>query len=283
MMLAMNRISKLLLRIILSILAFLVCAIALLALSIPIDAWINRNKVETLVSQNLVATGTNAVDVAAFIAKPTNIARPTNAETNTQYPAVIMVHEFWGLKESIVGKAQALADEGYIVVAPDAMRGNTTSWLPRAIWQTLRKERAEINTDLATTYAWLAQQADVDPERIAIMGFCFGGSASMHYSLENPDIAATAIFYGSGLITEAQKLKAFPGPVLGVFGETDQSIPVDEVTAFEAALNESGIENQISIYPDKGHAFVQSVESIAEDPIQQKAWNELLTFLGENL
>ncbi len=273
----MNRIFKLLFRIILSVLAVLVSLIALLALSIPIDAWMNRSKVESLVSQTLSASGTNAVDVAAFVARPSTIAE------NTKYPAVIMVHEFWGLKESIVGKAQALADEGYIVVAPDAMRGNTTSWLPRAIWQTMRKERNEINTDLTTTYAWLAQQDDVDPERIGIMGFCFGGSASMHYSLENPDIAATAIFYGSGLITEAEELKAFPGPVLGVFGATDQSIPVEEVNAFEAALTEVGIENQISIYPDKGHAFVQSMETIAEDPVQQKAWNELLTFLSKNL
>lgn len=274
----MNRIFKLLLKIILSILAVLVGIVAVLALSLPIDAWINRSKVENLISQTLSASSTNAVDVGAFI------ARPTSANTDTdKYPAVIMVHEFWGLKESILGKAQALADEGYFVVAPDAMRGNTTGWLPRAIWQTMRKERNEINTDLATTYAWLAQQDDVDPERIAIMGFCFGGSASMHYSLENPDIAATAIFYGSGLITEAQELTAFPGPVLGIFGATDQSIPVEDVNAFEAALTEVGIENQISIYPDKGHAFVKSVETIAEDPVQQKAWSELLTFLAENL
>ena len=275
----MNGITKLILRIILWIFVAIACFIALLALSIPIDAWVNRNKVETLVSQTLPASGTSAVDVGAFIARPSeSMPMPDGG-----YPAVIMVHEFWGLKESILGKAQALADEGYVVVAPDAMRGNTTSWLVRAIWQTIRKERDEINTDLATTYAWLSQQEDVNANRIAVMGFCFGGSAAMHYSLENPDLTATAIFYGSGLITEADALKAMPGPVLGIFGETDASIPVEEVNGFEAALTDAGIENQISIYADKGHAFVQSVDTIAEDPVQQKAWDELLDFFAVNL
>jgi len=275
----MNLFLKRSLRVILVLLAILVVLIALLALSIPVDAWVNRNKVETMISQTLPASGASSVDVGAFVARP---SEATNMPEGG-YPAVIMVHEFWGLKESILGKAQALADEGYIVVAPDAMRGNTTSWLGRAIWQTIRKERNEINTDLATTYAWLSQQEDVDNSRIAVMGFCFGGSAAMHYSLENSELAATAIFYGSGLITESDTLKAFSGPVLGIFGETDQSIPVEEVNDFEAALSDAGIENQISIYPDKGHAFVQSVETIAEDPVQQKAWNELLDFLSVNL
>ena len=273
----MNRIVKLTLRIILSLLAILVGLIAILALSIPIDGYLNRNKVESLISQTIPATSTSATDVGAFV------ARPSNQEEGTTYPAVIMVHEFWGLKSSIIDKAQALADEGYVVIAPDAMRGSSTAWLPRAIWQTIRKERSEINTDLATTYQWLSEQDDVDPNRIAIMGFCFGGSAAMHYSLENPDLAATDIFYGSGLITDSKELEAFPGPVLGIFGATDASIPVEEVNGFEAALNDAAIPNQISIYPDKGHAFVQSVEKIAEDPVQQKAWNELLTFLSTNL
>jgi len=278
----MNRIAKLGLRIILWILIAIASLILLMALSIPVDAYLNRNKVDSLISQTLPSTSSvdaGSVDVGAFVARPNNAGElPENG-----YPAVIMIHEFWGLKESIVDKAKALANEGYIVVAPDAMRGNTTGWLPRAIWQTIRKERPEINADLATTYAWLSQQEDVDASRIAVMGFCFGGSAAMHYSLENPDLAATAIFYGSGLITESETLKAFPGPVLGIFGETDQSIPVEEVNSFEAALTEAGIENQISLYADKGHAFVQSVEKIAEDPVQQKAWNELLTFLSANL
>ncbi len=275
----MNRIAKLILRTVLWLLAAIACLIVVLALSVPIDAWVNRNKVETLISQTLPASSASAVDVGAFVARPS----ATTPMPEGGYPAVIMVHEFWGLKESITAKAQALADEGYVVVAPDAMRGNTTGWLVRAIWQTLRKERDEINTDLATTYAWLSQQDDVNSSRVAVMGFCFGGSAAMHYSLENPDLAATAIFYGSGLITESETLKAFPGPVLGIFGETDQSIPVEEVNSFETALTDAGIENQISIYADKGHAFVQSVETIAEDPVQQKAWDELLAFFAVNL
>ncbi|NJM41279.1 MAG: dienelactone hydrolase family protein, partial [Anaerolineae bacterium] len=73
------------------------------------------------------------------------------------------------------------------------------------------------------------------------------------------------------------------GPVLGIFGETDTSIPVENVKAMEAGLNDAGVKHEISIYPEQGHAFVTSIEAIRAGGPQQQAWNQLLAFLKQSL
>lgn len=246
----------------------LVAAVAALALSIPIDGLLNRNRVAALANLTLTDAG-----VLAYLALP---------EADRPLPAVIMIHEFWGLRPEIIDKARALAAEGYVVMAPDTMRGQSTSWIPRAIWQTLRTPRAQINRDLDAAFRYLRQLPQVDG-RIAVMGFCYGGRAALHYSLHNPEVAATAIFYGSGLVTDPAELARLPGPLLGIFGSEDVSIPLSEVAAFERALVQAGIPHEITVYEGVGHAFVRSVEGIANDPIQGQAWAQFLNFLRRAL
>ncbi len=198
------------------------------------------------------------------------------------FPVVIMIHEFFGLNESIVGKAEGLAEEGYFVIAPDTFRGSTTSWIPRAIYQVITNSPENVNTDLDSVFAWLESQPEVDFNRIGIAGFCYGGRASLLYSLHNQDIAATVVFYGSAE-TDPDVLQSLPGPVLGIFGGEDMSIPVADVNAFEAGLIEAGIPNEITIYEGQPHAFVTDIESIRAGGVQAKAWNQMLEFLEKNL
>jgi carboxymethylenebutenolidase len=212
-------------------------------------------------------------DVNAFVVSP---------QGTEQLPAVIMIHEFWGLKPEIVGKAEALSAEGYVVVAPDTFRGKTTSWLPSAIWNVISTPKENINADLDAVFNWLRAQPNVDPSRIMVMGFCYGGGTSLLYSLHNPNIAATGIFYGD-VAVDTSELTKLPGPVLGIFGADDTSIPLEEVNTFKTGLELANIPHQITIYPGKGHAFVKSVEEIARDPVQQQAWQEFLDFTETHL
>jgi carboxymethylenebutenolidase len=193
-----------------------------------------------------------------------------------------MIHEFFGLNESIIGKAEGLADEGYYVVAPDTFRGSTTTWIPRAIYQVISTPQENVNADLDSVYAWLASQPEVADERIAIAGFCYGGRASLLYSLHNNDLAATVVFYGSPE-TDPEVLRNLPGPVLGIFGGADQSISVEEVNAFEDALQTAGVPHEITIYEGQPHAFVTDIESIRAGGAQGEAWAQMLGFLEENL
>jgi carboxymethylenebutenolidase len=242
-----------------------------LVLSVPVDAALTRHRVPSLT--NAVAPSAGGPDVALYLARPTG---------EGPFPTVVMLHEFWGLNEELIAKAELLASEGYLVVAPDTFRGGSTSWLPRAIYQSLSTPQARIDEDLDAVHAWLLEHPDVDPARIAVMGFCYGGRAALRYSLHNPTLAATAVFYGRP-VTDVERLRQLRGPVLGVFGSADRQIPVSEVRAFDEALSQAGVRHQVSLYEGQGHAFVSSVEAIREGGAPLRAWNELIGFLERTL
>ncbi|HNC89841.1 MAG TPA: dienelactone hydrolase family protein [Anaerolineales bacterium] len=259
-------------RILLGLLAVLAILILFLPLSIFVDSLFDGNRLDALV--NTTIPGVNGgPDVRAYVAKP---------EGEGPFPTVIMIHEFYGLRESIVGKADFLAKEGYLVIAPDTFRGSTTSWIPRAIYQVINTKPEDVNTDLDSVYAWLETQSDVDAGRIAILGFCYGGRTSLVYSLHNSKLAATVIFYGSPE-TDPEVLKSLPGPVLGIFGGADQSISVEEVDQFDKALTIANIQHEITVYDGQPHAFVENVEGIQAGGAQGEAWAQMLAFLEKNL
>jgi len=263
---------KLLKRILLGFLILFVAFVVLLAGSIIVDFAIGGDRLDKIA--NVTIPGVNGgPDVRAYVAKPAG---------DGPFPTVIMIHEFRGLNDSIVGKADLLAEEGYLVIAPDTFRGSTTDWVPRAIYQVISSKPENVNADLDSVYAWLESQADVDPNRIAIAGFCYGGRTSLVYSLHNNQLAATVIFYGSPE-TDPEVLKTLSGPVLGIFGGADGSIPVSQVNAFDAALTEVGIPHEIKIYDGQPHAFVQDADGIKAGGAQGEAWNQMLAFLEAKL
>lgn len=239
--------------------------------SIAVDALLSRNRVEQLT--NTTIAGPDGQQIRAYVARP---------DAPGDYPGVVMIHEFFGLRPSIVEKADALAQEGYVVVAPDTYRGKTTGWIPRAIFLRVTTQMEEVVGDLDAVFAWLAGQQDVDPERIAVMGFCYGGDAALQYSLAYPRAAGTGIFYGS-LVTDPAQLQRLPGPVLGIFGEEDASIPLSEVNAFQVALDAAGIPNQITVYPGVGHAFVTGIDAIRAGGAPGAAWAEFLAWLQDTI
>lgn len=263
---------KLIKRVLLGILILFVTLIVVVAGSIAVDYAIGADRLDNVT--NATIPGTNrGPDVRAYVARPAG---------DGPFPTVIMIHEFWGLNESIIGKADLLAGEGYFVIAPDTFRGSTAAWVPRAIYQVISSKPEYINADLDSVYAWLESQPDVDAGRIAIAGFCFGGRTSLAYSLHNDQLAATVVFYGSPE-TDPAILKTLPGALLGIFGGADQSIPVDDVNAFDAALTQAGVPHEITIYDGQPHAFVQDAQGIKAGGAQGEAWNQMLIFLEANL
>ena len=258
-------------RILFWLLGIIVLLVVVLAGSIFVDGFFAQGRLDAVTNTTIAAA--DGTPIRAWLAKPT---------TPGPHPAVMMIHEFYGLRPDIVGKAEALAKEGYVVIAPNLFRGGTTNWIPRAIYQIMRSDPQQVDGDVDAVFQWLATQPDVQPDRIAIMGFCFGGGTALRYSLSNNKLAATAVFYGQP-ITDPAKLKAISGPVLGIYGGADMSISVESVKALEQGLNEAGVKNQITIYEGMPHAFVGSMEVIAKGGPAQQAWNELRDFLKQNL
>jgi carboxymethylenebutenolidase len=263
---------KIVRRILLGLLFVVVLVVVLLVGSVAADYALGTERIDRI--SNTTIPGMNGIpEVRAYVAKP---------EGAGPFPVVIMIHEFFGLNESIVSKADGLAAEGYLVVAPDTFRGSTTSWIPRAIYQVITTKPEQVNADLDIVYAWLEAQPAVDSSRIAIVGFCYGGRTALVYSLHNNKLAASVVFYGSPE-TDPAVLKNLPGPILGIYGGADQSIPVENVTAFEAALTQAGVQHEIIVYSGQPHAFVQDMAGIRAGGAQGQAWAQMLKFLDAHL
>lgn len=196
---------KIVKRVLLGILVLVGGFVLLLAGSVAVDMLVDGGRLEA-VTNTIIPGANGGPDVRAYVAKPPG---------EGPFPVVIMIHEFFGLNESIVGKADLLAQEGYLVVAPDTFRDSTTSWIPRAIYQVITTKPENVNADLDSVYAWLESQSDVEKDRVGVAGFCYGGRASLTYSLHNSGLAATVIFYGSP-VTDTTVLANLPGPVLGI-------------------------------------------------------------------
>jgi carboxymethylenebutenolidase len=253
------------------IVALVLVLLGAMAISVAVDNAGSEERLESVA--NTVVPGSSGPDVQAYVARP---------DGRGPFPVVIMVHEFWGLNEDIVEKADLLAEEGYLVVAPDVFRGGSTGWIPSAIYQVSTTPNEEILEDLDAVTAWVETLPEADPDAMGIVGFCFGGRVAVLHSLHDPTLQATVTFYGN-VVADPERLAALQGPVLGIFGEEDVSIPLEDVEAFEAALEEAGVEHEVTVYEGVGHAFVESVEGIEAGGAQGEAWAQMLGFLDEAL
>ena len=208
------------------------------------------------------------------------LAQPTAKDT---YPGIIMIHEWWGLNDNIKYMAGLLAQEGYVVLAVD-LYGEVAQTPDRAreLVSAARANPEKAVANMKTAAAYLRTLPNVDREKIASMGWCFGGGQSLQLALSGEKLAATVIYYGN-LIDDKKQLSVISWPVLGIFGEEDTGIPVSSVEAFKQSLDELGVANEIHIYPGVGHAFANpSGERYAPDETKD-AWEKTVKFLKTNL
>lgn len=222
-----------------------------------------------------IAAAVAAEDAAYFEDRVGYFARPS-APGN--YPGVVMIHEWWGLNDHIKDMARQLAGQGYQVLAVD-LHGKvaTTPDEARALTGALDQAKAIENMRAAADFL-RAKGAD----RMASLGWCFGGGQSMQFALSGEPLEATVIYYGQ-LVTDAERLDEIAWPVLGVFGETDQSIKAETARAFDAALDEAGVENEVYIYPGVGHAFANPSGMNYAATETADAWAKTLAFLERAL
>ena len=205
---------------------------------------------------------------------------------NDTLPAVIMIHENKGLNDNIKKMANLLARNGYVVLAVDLFKGEVTTDRNRSseLSQYVRDNQDIATANLKSAVKYLSSLPNVNPEKIVSLGWCFGGGQSLQLALNSQDhpLAATIIYYGR-LLTDNASLANIKWPVLGIFGDQDNSIPVESVKAFEMALNSNGIPNEIYIYKGVGHAFANpSGENYAPKETRD-AWQKTLAFLEKHV
>jgi carboxymethylenebutenolidase len=224
---------------------------------------------------------------SGYLAFPNTTDNNTTSTTGQQkLPAVVMIHEWWGLNDNIKDMANELASEGYVVLAADLYNGEVATESSRAmeLVSSVRNNPDQAIANLQSAVSYLGSLENVNSSRIASLGWCFGGGQSLQLALnseQNP-LAATVIYYGN-LVNDTDEISKINWPVLGIFGDQDQSIPVESVNAFEQALNDTGIINEIYIYPGVGHGFANpSGDNYAPEETAD-AWQKTLAFLNKYL
>ncbi|MFZ0284892.1 MAG: dienelactone hydrolase family protein [Terriglobales bacterium] len=170
------------------------------------------------------------------------------------FPAIIVIHEWWGLNDWVKEQATKLSDQGYVALAIDLYRGRvaTTPEEAHELMRGVPEDRAK--RDLHAAFEFLASQPNVKKDRIAAIGWCMGGGYALDVALQEPALRAVVINYGS-LATDISSLKAINASVLGLFGGQDRGITPDDVHRFEKSLKQLGKQVEVTIYPDAGHAF----------------------------
>ena len=213
----------------------------------------------------------------------------TNASTTSskKLPAVIMIHENRGLNDNIKNMANTLSKEGYVVLAVDLFKGQSTNDPNQAsqLVKSVRDNPQEAISNLQAAVKYVSSLPFVDSSKIASLGWCFGGGQSLQLALhsEQHPLAATILYYGTPLVIDKQELSKIKWPVLGIFGDHDQANPLPLINAFKAALDGDGITNEILIYKGLGHAFANPSGANYAPQQTADAWQKTLAFLSKYL
>ncbi len=150
-------------------------------------------------------------------------------------PALIVIHEWWGLDDWTRQQTDRLSQQGFVALAPDLYRGKSTADPAEAheLMRGMPEDRAM--ADLRGAFNYLASRSDVDPERIGVIGWCMGGGYALALATVEPRLKATVINYGR-LVTDHSTIAKINSQILGNFGGKDRGIPVEDVKKFGATL-----------------------------------------------
>ena len=170
------------------------------------------------------------------------------------HPALVLIHEWWGLNDWIKQQSSKYAQEGYVVLAVDLYRGKvaTDAETAHELMRGLPQDQGV--RDLVSAVHYLQSRKDVSRSRIGAVGWCMGGGYAAQLAIAAPSLRAVAINYGA-LPTDKSQLGKIHAAILGNFGALDKGIPPDAIHAFEAAMASLGKHVDAKIYPDAGHAF----------------------------
>jgi carboxymethylenebutenolidase len=218
------------------------------------------------------ARGTDSI--RAYVAYP---------ERKSKAPAVIVIHEIFGLTDWEPTVADRLAKEGYVAIVPDLLsskhgKSPANQDEGRKLVGDLEPER--ITADLDATYAYVNALPAVEKDHIGTIGFCWGGGQSFRYATNNPNLRAVVVCYGPPPDTAA--MRRIQAPVLGIYGENDERINGTLPTVVAAMQADGKTFNQ-EVYPGTGHGFLKPGRQGSDGPQVERAWKRILEFYRARL
>lgn len=219
----------------------------------------------------------------AFIRKPNGdsirayVAYP---ERKDKAPAIIVIHEIFGLTDWEPTVGDRLAKAGYVAVVPDLLssRFGITPPSPdsgRKLMALLVPE--EVTADLDATFDYLNTLPAVRKDEIGSIGFCWGGARSFRYATSNPRLKAAVVCYGSA--PDSATMGGIRARVLGVYGEDDARINA-ALPEVERQMRAARATFSYDIYPGTGHGFLKPGRKGSDGPEVERAWQRILGFYG---
>lgn len=209
----------------------------------------------------------------AYLSIPKNATAPL--------PAVIVIHEWWGLNDHIKHWTDRLAEDGYVALAVDLYGGQVATDPDTAMKLMKAVDENTAYAILSAAKAYLAGDPRFVAEKQAVIGWCFGGAWSLRQAIADPELDAAVIYYGHP-ITDAAALAKIHAPMLGVFANQDEAIPPDVVDGFATAVDGAGKSLELHRY-DAVHAFANPSNAKYDQTSAADAWNHVRAFLAKHL
>jgi carboxymethylenebutenolidase len=197
------------------------------------------------------------------------------------FPAVVVIHEWWGLNGHIQHWADRLAADGYAALAVDLYGGQVAENRDDAMRYMKAVDAEKAQATLKRAHTFLKEDSRIKAAKRGCMGWCFGGGWTLKHAIATPDLDAAAMYYGQPILEPAD-LKPIRAPLLGIFGNRDTSITTEKVDKFEKALASAGVKHRILRY-DADHGFANPSGGRYDEKAASAAWAEVRGFLAERL
>ncbi|MCK0191185.1 dienelactone hydrolase family protein [Arenibacter sp. F20364] len=208
-------------------------------------------------------------------------------ENGTATKTVILIHDSLGLNEWIRGFSVRLADQGFLVLAPDLISNcvegieKTTDFenSDRAREAIYALDQEQVTKDLNMVYNYVENDT-LGKRKISVIGFSWGGSQSFNYATQNPNLESVVVYYGTAP-KELSTLKDIKSPVYGFYGAADNRVNAT-IPDTEKAMKEYGNLYSFDIYEGVGHAFMSrgAVEAYGPNTMAyEKSWKKLISLL----
>lgn len=198
-------------------------------------------------------------------------------------PAIILIHEWWGLDDRARELAERIAGQGFVVLAIDLFDGQTavTPDDARLLMLKVVEEPKFAVENIRQAYDWVL--ATTGAIEVGVVGYGFGGGWSLNAAIELPDkLDAAVMFYGQVSDNE-EMLSRITAPLLAIFGADDNVIPAESIVRFETALQNTGTEYEIESYPEAKGGFSSAGNHNYNNKLALQSWDRMLEFLHRHL
>jgi carboxymethylenebutenolidase len=199
-------------------------------------------------------------------------------------PGVVVLQEWWGLDDSVRRMVDRFAEEGFVALAPDLYRGETTEQPSEAEQKMMAMSMDQAEKDMRGAVDYLTEHEAYDGSGIGSVGFCLGGGLAVWAATANDKVDAVVSYYYV-LPHGKPDFSKVNAPVLGHFGTNDDFVSVEDAKALEKELNDAGADAKFEFYEGAGHAFAGDHNRIGtyDEGNAKEAWNKTIDFLKRHL